>query len=61
MPVKEFPLPGPFQKKNINIRYFPHPIIPVPQKQPSTKEIDVLIWGAITPYKGIDKFLEFSV
>jgi glycosyltransferase involved in cell wall biosynthesis len=47
------------KRKSINIHYFPHPIIPVPQKQPADKEIDVLIWGAITPYKGIDQFLKF--
>lgn len=42
------------------IRYLPHPfrenIVP---KHPAKKTIDILIWGAIKPYKGIHQFLEY--
>jgi glycosyltransferase involved in cell wall biosynthesis len=42
------------------IRYLPHPfresIVP---KHASKKTIDILIWGAIQPYKGIHLFLRF--
>jgi glycosyltransferase involved in cell wall biosynthesis len=40
--------------------YFPHPIVPFRfQAENSGKDIDFLIWGALSPYKGIDNFLQF--
>jgi beta-1,4-mannosyltransferase len=39
--------------------YFPHPIIPFKQADENLqKKYDYLIWGTVTPYKGIDKFLQ---
>jgi hypothetical protein len=46
-------------KSSLRIHFFPHPVIPVPSKSGTVKEIDILIWGAITPYKCADKFLQF--
>jgi glycosyltransferase involved in cell wall biosynthesis len=46
-------------KNTLNIRFFPHPIIPALSKPKPVKEIDILIWGALTPYKSADKFLQF--
>lgn len=42
------------------ILYFPHPIVPLnfPRVYPP-KKYDVLIWGSLSPYKGIHDFLEF--
>jgi beta-1,4-mannosyltransferase len=40
--------------------YFPHPVVPVnTASEPTEKKFDILIWGSLTPYKGIDNFLEF--
>lgn len=40
--------------------YFPHPIIPLSDKKIVTpKKYDILIWGSIAPYKGIQDFLGF--
>jgi beta-1,4-mannosyltransferase len=47
------------RKNQLNVHFFPHPVIPVPFKSGAIKEIDILIWGAITPYKSADKFLQF--
>lgn len=42
------------------IFYFPHPVeVITPNKEQVDKEYDILIWGTIAPYKGIDKFLEY--
>jgi len=41
------------------IRYFPHPLEKKILKTKKEKTIDVLIWGSLIPYKGIDKFLHF--
>lgn len=42
------------------IFYFPHPIVPLdlPRIHPP-KKYDVLIWGSLSPYKGIHDFLAF--
>ncbi len=51
-------LPGSISR----IFYFPHPIIPFDKTNHIAKphkEIDILIWGTISPYKGVDKFLHF--
>ncbi len=45
-----------------NIYYFPHPAYPLMEKKTSdntTPKYDILIWGTITEYKGIDGFLEY--
>ena len=44
---------------NLNIHHFPHPTIPTIIKPDHEKGIDILIWGALAPYKGIEKFLQF--
>lgn len=42
------------------IFYFPHPVIPVNGfSKTKNIEYDILIWGTLAPYKGIDSFLEF--
>ncbi len=42
------------------IFYFPHPIIPFPKPSiPQERKYDILIWGALSPYKGIHTFFEF--
>lgn len=43
-------------KKSI---YIPHPVIKKEVKPSEIKEYDILIWGSIKEYKGIDRFLEF--
>jgi hypothetical protein len=48
-----------FPKKNIRIEFFPHPTIKQSITPVENKTIDILIWGAIAEYKGIDKFLEY--
>ena len=40
------------------IVYLPHPIKDRRLPSPSEKKYDVLIWGTISPYKGIDQFLD---
>jgi len=45
--------------KALNIKYLPHP---VQQRKSDTRPkvlYDIIIWGNIMPYKGIDKFLEY--
>jgi beta-1,4-mannosyltransferase len=45
---------------NSNIMFFHHPVLPaVNLIIPNSKKYDILIWGMVTPYKGIDHFLEF--
>ena len=39
--------------------YFPHPVKDRRLKTRTTKTTDLLIWGTISPYKGIDSFLKF--
>jgi len=39
--------------------YLPHPVKDRRLDKSLEKEYDILIWGTISPYKGIDKFLEF--
>ncbi len=41
------------------IRYLPHPLKDRRDTSQGGKIFDILIWGTIAPYKGIDKFLEF--
>jgi len=41
------------------IHYFPHPVKDRRPEKNQEKEYDLLIWGTISPYKGIDKFLEY--
>ena len=41
------------------IYYFPHPIKDRRLENNHKKDYDLLIWGTISPYKGIDKFLEY--
>jgi hypothetical protein len=43
----------------LNIHFFPHPTIPAIYNVPAEKETDILIWGAVSPYKAVDKFLKF--
>lgn len=43
------------------IRFFHHPILtPINVKRTKPELYDILIWGLVTPYKGIDKFLEYT-
>jgi beta-1,4-mannosyltransferase len=44
------------------ILYFQHPVVPKENMNHHTgsKLFDILIWGSITPYKGIDTFLEYA-
>jgi glycosyltransferase involved in cell wall biosynthesis len=41
------------------IHYFPHPVKDRRKDNQLEYLYDILIWGTISPYKGIDKFLEF--
>lgn len=41
------------------IHYYPHPAKDRRLNTNSQKVYDLLIWGTISPYKGIDKFLEY--
>lgn len=53
--VKELSKPG-----NPRIRFFHHPVLPPVQLQYGKNKLyDILIWGMVTPYKGIDRFLSF--
>lgn len=45
-------------KRLEKVKYIPHPIIKKEILQTKTKVYDVLIWGTIIAYKGIDSFLE---
>lgn len=48
------------QIKTTNIKYIPHPLKNLNNTgEPMQKEFDILIWGSIRQYKGIDKFLSF--
>lgn len=49
-----------FKPGNPNIRFFHHPVLPAINLMiPDRKKYDILIWGTVTPYKGIDQFLKF--
>ncbi len=39
--------------------YFPHPLFQNTLQMNLNPSIDILIWGSIIPYKGIDRFLDF--
>lgn len=39
--------------------YFPHPVVPKQNYSCNSKKYDILIWGTIAPYKGIDHFLAY--
>ncbi len=41
------------------IHYFPHPVKDRRKNEQKDFLYDILIWGTISPYKGIDKFLEY--
>lgn len=49
------------KNKNKNVEFIHHPIYNNLDKNDSTQEknYDILIWGAIAPYKGVDKFLNY--
>jgi beta-1,4-mannosyltransferase len=52
----------PDQKTKEKALYLPHPfsIKPiVPAKRIKEKEYDILIWGTVQPYKGVDAFLSY--
>lgn len=40
-------------------KYFPHPLIRKTLPAPTDRTIDILIWGSMIPYKGVDNFLRF--
>lgn len=40
-------------------KYFPHPLIRKTLPAPANRTIDILIWGSMIPYKGVDDFLRF--
>ncbi len=51
----------PLLEKMPEIRIFEHPIEDTSfVKHPSTPLYDVLVWGAVSPYKGILEFTEFN-
>lgn len=41
------------------IYYFPHPVKDRRSRKTINKKYDILIWGSLSPYKGIDQFLEY--
>lgn len=45
-------------KNKKQIFYFPHPVKKQSFKSEEKKNIDILIWGNIAPYKGVDRFLQ---
>lgn len=45
-------------KNKANVFYFPHPLKDEHPSPKVNKDIDILIWGNIAPYKGIHIFLE---
>lgn len=48
-------LPG----SEIKVHYFPHPVKNRRDSRKHKFNYDILIWGTISPYKGIDKYLSF--
>ncbi len=49
------------KEKSINIKYLPHPVQNRKSGKKPELKYDIIIWGNIMPYKGIDKFLEYLV
>lgn len=47
-----------FSGKKKRVFFFPHPIDNPMPLQIANKDIDVLIWGNIAPYKGVHNFLQ---
>ena len=45
-------------KVSSRIKYFPHPIKDYHVERKEKSDVDILIWGAISPYKGIHIFLD---
>lgn len=45
--------------KKYKVTYYPHPANKIQIIKSKTTKYDILIWGTIIIYKGIDKFLEF--
>ncbi len=45
------------RRASCRVEYVCHPVISFPQRNHNTKDIDILIWGAILPYKGIGEFV----
>ncbi len=45
--------------KALNIKYLPHPVQQRKSDIKTELKWDIIIWGNIIPYKGIDKFLEY--
>jgi beta-1,4-mannosyltransferase len=49
-----------YEGMDVKVHFFPHPLKPkFKTKSHLPKEYDLLLWGAIHPYKGIVEFLEF--
>jgi glycosyltransferase involved in cell wall biosynthesis len=47
-------------KRTDRIIFFHHPVLPLKKiSPPLTKEYDILLWGTVAPYKGIEHFLDF--
>jgi beta-1,4-mannosyltransferase len=45
--------------KALNIKYLPHPVQDRKLGKEPELKYDIIIWGNIMPYKGIDKFLQY--
>lgn len=45
------------RRATCRVEYVCHPVIKYPQNSQNKKDIDILIWGAILPYKGIGEFI----
>jgi glycosyltransferase involved in cell wall biosynthesis len=41
------------------VKYLPHPIVPKQQESTAHFRYDIIIWGTLSRYKGIDQFLKF--
>lgn len=48
-----------FPGSSARIKYIPHPVKDRRLSVIAEKKQDILIWGTIAPYKGVDKFLEY--
>lgn len=49
----------PGSEKKVN--YFPHPVKDRRANKQYENKYDILIWGTISPYKGIDKYLNYLI
>ncbi len=47
------------EKEARKVRYLPHPIKTKPTLNHIASEYDIIIWGTITQYKGVDDFLNY--